>query len=840
MQQFKCSRAPITKAEFGGLMQDYLKGVTEQWLLIAPGANPAMLEMFRDRDRQPLRDMVPWAGEFAGKYLTSAVQVLRLTGDPRLKDFIGTFVAELVALQADDGYLGPWPAEHALTNHAPNCMQGLATWDTWGHYHIMLGLLLWHEDTGDAKALNCARRMGDLLCEKYLGSKSPRMVETPHTEMNLAPAHSLVLLHKATDESRYLELAQQIVEEFAALDGDGKPLAGNYLDGPLAGLEFFELPKPRWESLHPIMALSELYTITGKQEYRQALEKIWWSITRTDRHNTGGFSSGERANGNPYDLGAVETCCTIAWIALSVEMLRLTADARVADELEFSTLNSVTGLHSVTGRWATYDTPADGKRWAFFIRHPWQGREGSPELNCCSVNAARGFGLVSDWALVRDDEGLLLNWYGPSQMTAQLTDNIEVTLEQKTDYPCDGQIQLSVSPAESVTFTLKLRIPRWSVDTTVKVNGTEIAGAQPGSYLAIERQWQSGDVIEIDLDMSLHFWSGQEECAGKTSIYRGPILLTCDRRYNDMDPDEVPTLDARNLRFERVTWPHWLPPMLLLEFTADDGRKLRLCDFGSAGEGGTPYKSWLEVEHVDMDRSQFFAPGSDERLRAEIGRQALMYTDFPPPAHSRLTGVFLLRERWPQFLENCAQAREMIEKDPNSAVSRSLAALLERMARESDIMDPAAPDRLTARLEHEIPHPLRDFQVSCCRPPVADIRQAPPPRESEQFKPIIPTNKDFSFDLNDIHGGKGGLIYLRATVDMPRAFTGPIPYNSDGPVKIWVNGCAVACQPDAGRPTASEEYHDDVQWRQGVNALVFALDTNDGKAGGINIRVPRT
>ena len=71
-----------------GLVGDYLAGITEQWLLVAPKANPGMLEMFRDRDASPLREMVPWAGEFAGKYLTAAVQVLRVTCDPTLKAWL--------------------------------------------------------------------------------------------------------------------------------------------------------------------------------------------------------------------------------------------------------------------------------------------------------------------------------------------------------------------------------------------------------------------------------------------------------------------------------------------------------------------------------------------------------------------------------------------------------------------------------------------------------------------------------------------------------------------------------------------------------------------------------
>ncbi|SVB09705.1 uncharacterized protein METZ01_LOCUS162559, partial [marine metagenome] len=129
-----------------GFVGDYLKGITEQWLLIAPRANPGMLEMFRDRDASPLRQMVPWSGEFAGKYLTGAVQVLRVTGHSVLKSWLKKFVGILIGLQDDDGYLGPWSKQYRLTN---TNVSERHTWDTWGHYHAMLGLMLWHEETRD-------------------------------------------------------------------------------------------------------------------------------------------------------------------------------------------------------------------------------------------------------------------------------------------------------------------------------------------------------------------------------------------------------------------------------------------------------------------------------------------------------------------------------------------------------------------------------------------------------------------------------------------------------------------------------------------------------------------
>ena len=58
-----------------------------------------------------------------------------------------------------------------------------------------------------------------------------------------------------------------------------------------------------------------MWRITGEPKYRDAFEHHWRSIRRWDRRNTGGFSSGEQATGNPYAPTAIETCCTVAWMA---------------------------------------------------------------------------------------------------------------------------------------------------------------------------------------------------------------------------------------------------------------------------------------------------------------------------------------------------------------------------------------------------------------------------------------------------------------------------------------------------------------------------------------------
>lgn len=383
-----------TRFKFEGVLGQRLEANREQWLMCAPQANPGLLEMFRVRDRQPVPDIMPWAGEFAGKYLISAVQALRLSDSPALWQQVSNVVAGLIATQAEDGYLGPFPKATRLKSN----------WDLWGHYHVMLALMMWHEATGDAASLLACRRAGDLICATFLDT-SLRVFDAGSPEMNMAVIHSLGRLHRLTGEARYLRMMREIEKDWER--------AGDYFRTGLSGVEFFQIPRPRWESLPDLQGLVELYRITGDPRYRRAFEHHWRSIVRWDRHNTGGFSSGEQATGNAFSPAAIETCCTVAWMAMTVDMLRLTGDPLCADELELTTFNGGVGAQHPSGRWWTYNTPMDGFREASAHTIVFQARAGTPELNCCSVNAPRALGMLSEWAVMADAAGLVVNYYGP-------------------------------------------------------------------------------------------------------------------------------------------------------------------------------------------------------------------------------------------------------------------------------------------------------------------------------------------------------------------------------------------------------------------------------------------
>jgi DUF1680 family protein len=582
-------RAKESHTEINGYLRERIDRIIDRWFLITPESNPAILQVLRDRDKTPLRDpLMPWAGEFAGKFLTGAQYNWRLTHDEKLKAMIDAFVRDLLACQMENGYVGPFPESSRLTG---------GNWDVWGHYHVMLGLMLYYEDTGDESALAACKKIGDILFETF-GPGGPTLTnDGGGGQMNMSVCHGLVLLYKKTGIKRYLELAEYVIN-----DAWNEPNSLQYIKHALAGTPIHQFPQHRWEGLHAMQALAELYWLTGKEEYRTVLEHIWWSCVRGDRHNTGGFTSGEGMAGSPYNQGAIETCCTVAWGALSFDMLRMTGDSRIADELEWSTLNSALGAVPYSGRTCAYNVAMDGTR-LFGVELHWQAPRGGPDLNCCSVNAPRPLGMIEEWAVMHSKDTHFINYYGPCTMDVPLAPEKKLHIAQETRYPIDGNVKLVLTLSEPATFNLGLRIPGWSKTTTIAVNGTSVSPVVPGTYHRISREWKSGDTIDIAFDFKPRFWAGDQECANKMSVFRGPLVYAYDGRYNTLNPGELPAIRPSDIKLEDAVYRGEMAPWSLLRLDAGPGRGFFVVDLSSAGQTGNHYRTWLLA--ADMPPSPF-------------------------------------------------------------------------------------------------------------------------------------------------------------------------------------------------------------------------------------------
>jgi len=615
MEPVKSSRYRL-----GGVIGARLRANEFNWLTKAPGENPGMLGMFANRDISSPSDLVPWAGEFIGKYLLSAIQALRFTDNADLHSQTANLVAAAIACQADDGYLGPFPRSTRLT----------ANWDLWGHYHVLQALLLWHDETDDVSALAAAERIGELICNTFLDS-DVRVRDTGSSEMNMAVIHGLGLLYLRTHNPRLLAMVRQIEIDWET--------SGDYLRTGIEGIPFYATRHPRWESLHDLQGLAALYRISGDRRYLQAFECHWRSILRWDVHNTGAFSTSEGAIGDPYTPGAIETCCTIAWIALTIDYLDLTGDPRAADALEIALYNAAAGAQHPDGEWFTYDTPMEGVRVPSFSALAFQARADTPGLNCCSVNGPRSLTMLSDWAVTRAGQGLAVNYYGPGTYDGVLSDSTRVNLEWITEYPLDGCVRLIVNPERPVRFPLLLRIPAWSRKTQVNIEGggnTDSLNPVPGRYLTIDREWNAGDSVMMDFDFGLRISPGDGAALGKVSVYRGPVLLAYDTALNVRSPDPAPAIVPKHLSNARVLafreaqddpesqWLNVAVPAVV-------GGDITLRDFAGAGQNGTFYSTWMPCPSGPLPTPTLRLPDDGAMLRrADI---VLSWSAPPPNVH---------------------------------------------------------------------------------------------------------------------------------------------------------------------------------------------------------------
>ena len=143
------------------------------------------------------------------------------------------------------------------------------------------------------------------------------------------------------------------------------------------------------------------------------MSNLWYSILETDIHNTGGFTTNEGAQGNPYKEGVIETCCTIAWLAFTNEFYRYAQLVEVADEFERSYYNGLLGSLLDNDKYCTYNSPMDGvqgtcghydgRKVSSQQDISFQYHSDSPDMNCCQANFARGLGQLSQWALMTDN-----------------------------------------------------------------------------------------------------------------------------------------------------------------------------------------------------------------------------------------------------------------------------------------------------------------------------------------------------------------------------------------------------------------------------------------------------
>jgi len=554
----------------------------------------SLVEPFRHKTETHL-----WQMEFWGKWMLGAVAAWEYSHDATLMNHMSHSVESLIETQMPNGYIG---------NYAPDSQ--LNQWDIWGRKYVMLGLLRYHDITGDKKALEAARKEADYLLSQ-VGPGKVNIVETGNWRgmASSSVLEPIMMLYNKTRHDQYLEFAKYIVRQWETPDGPqliSKALAGIHVAGR------FPYPKDRsslvrvggqkaYEMMSCYDGLLELYRVTGNSDYLKAVEMTVQDITEEEISVTGSGSShecwchGKKLQTLPTFL-AMETCVVTTWMKLNYSLLQLTGKPEYANHIETTYYNALQASTKHDGTEITMYSPLVGHRET-------GAKQCGMEINCCSANGPRGYMMMPRYAVMTDQEGIYINLY--SKMTAKITlaDKNKVVLKQETNYPVTDRIRIEVSPGKPEKFTIALRIPEWSKITKVSVNGNKITGITPGTYKNISRQWQASDVIEMQLDLRGRLVRLNHHIA----VLRGPIALCRDSRFEDGYVDEAimiqneggyVTLEPYDEKPEMMWMAFTVPGRLGtgISSTSKPPVPVRFCDFDSAGnewKDTTRYRIWL-------------------------------------------------------------------------------------------------------------------------------------------------------------------------------------------------------------------------------------------------------
>ena len=441
-----------------------------------------------------------WYGEHAGKWLYAAARAAARTQDSSLGACVRRVADYLVSVQRPDGYLGTYaPARRFTVQPLPpqRTWDGAPhhrTWDIWTHSYLILGLLEVHKHFPDERFSDAARRIGD-LCAKALieGGSDITHLGNHHGLSATVLLDATVELFFATREHRYLQLADHILAQ-----ADARPEL-NFLAKALAGIDAAEIGTGKaYQLLWNLVGVAKLYRANGEPRLLKAVLNTWDSVR--EHHLTlgggpwGGVAHRSREVFNPPGVfspyGFVETCSTFSWIQLNRELLAITGETRFADEIERSAYNDLLGAQAPNGEdWCYYSFP-NGKR--VFTTY-WR---------CCKSSGAMALEELAQIAYGAKGGEIAVNLYGASEAWFDVPAAGRVWLEQATEYPFGGEIRIRVTPQRAARFTIRARVPAWAVGARAQVNGADSAQpAEPGTYVALDREWKAGDEIALQFPM---------------------------------------------------------------------------------------------------------------------------------------------------------------------------------------------------------------------------------------------------------------------------------------------------------------------------------------------------
>jgi DUF1680 family protein len=581
-------------------------------------------------------------GEFWGKAVRALCHQSEYQQDPRLQDLLKQTLADLMSTQTKDGCISGYKPDKQPYNT-----------DVWDRKYALLGLINGYEITHDPMVLDAAVSAADHLLTQLGPPPKVRVMDTayitgpPRPEGGFQGIESssilepIVRLYRLTGKKEYLEFARYLVE----VEGGSK--RGSIFEAAFAGRDVREfggdgLSRHNVAHAYSIIScfegLVEFYRATGSEHWKQAILNMYDNTTAKETAIIGAqcglgpndglapteqFSHSAFYQTCPVQDG-LEGCTHARWMGLNRQLLLLTGESRYADQFERTLYNAFLGSIRPDGRMVDYHTHLNGTRPAKMnYRKTFNGKV----ITCCVYNVTDSLAMIPTVAVMGDGAGAVVNLYIPGTARVKLVADNEVVLEQATDYPRTGSIDILVRPAKAARFPIRLRIPEWSATTLVIVNG-ESHEAKPGSYLRLDRIWSAGDKISLTLDMRCHLVcsppGSPRSADGFRALVRGPVVLARDKRLSGDIQEEVEIQAAADGIVPLTMLVTNIPALMQFAVPTTTGGTFPVVDFASAGntwDATSEYVTWIPRPSPPAARWIWFPDAGYPALQAPVGKR---------------------------------------------------------------------------------------------------------------------------------------------------------------------------------------------------------------------------
>jgi len=325
-------------------------------------------------------------------------------------------------------------------------------------------------------------------------------------------------------------------------------------------------------------AMSDIAAETRDPDYQSAVMSIWDNMVNKKYYVTGGVGSGETSEGfGPnYSLrhnAYCESCSSCGLIFFQYKLNLAYHDAKYADLYEETMYNALLGSLDMTGKTFYYPNPLS----TVTDRTKWH------TCPCCVGNIPRTLLMIPTWTYVTSDKGVYVNMFIGSTIQLERVCGTDIEMVQKTNYPWEGKVSITVNPKEQKEFTVFIRVPDRKTSElyesvpavqgilSLSVNGEKTEPVIHQGYAAIRRHWKAGDRIEFELPMEIQRITSDpkvEANKGKVALRYGTLIYNFEKVDNGSRINEG---SLGNTPLKAVWTPDFFNGMVLIRGTWADG-----------------------------------------------------------------------------------------------------------------------------------------------------------------------------------------------------------------------------------------------------------------------------